>query len=214
VTVEEMQVFAAVLDEMAKQKLVLQPLIADRTSSFECKSCNGMEMGCGSGLRDASETPQDALSRVRTEMPDLLLATSVQFEERNAECAVLSGTLPAATKHYLFSLTDDEVNKQKPAEWKHPDLVYFSRAAFDPQRTQALVFMVLGSGTDASLSGGDYILLSRIKGQWRVEDTLPVWDLVPQEAPVSSERDLRAVPSSEAGGACAYESAHRDVQAR
>lgn len=190
VTVEEMRVFAAVLDEMAKQKLVSQPLVADRTSSFECgASCNGMEMECGSGMRAADESPQDALSRVRTEMPDLLLSTSIQFEERNAKCAALPEELPASTKHYLFSLTDESVNKKRPKEWKHPDYVYFSRASFDPQQTQALVFMVLASGTDGSLSGADYVLLSRVEGRWRIEDSLAVWDLAPDQQPVSSLHD-------------------------
>jgi hypothetical protein len=174
----ELAVYAAVLNELSKNGSVHHPLIANRTSSFDCQNiCNGMEIAGCSGMRASTETPKEVLSRVKEEINSLSSPILLQFETKNQTCAAIGQGLPTKTKHHLFSLIDLEVNGLIPKEWTHPDYLYFSRVAFDKAGRQALVYLGLMSGSDGTKSAGLYIQLNKVGVEWKMDSTVSVWTL-------------------------------------
>jgi hypothetical protein len=175
VGVEETAVYAAVIVQLAANGDVSKALISDTTSTFECgTSCNGMLEGKCSGMRQENQTPEQAVDALKEKWGSLKKETEADFEAKNASCARITGPLPMERPNFLFSQTKAP---PLPAGWEHPDMLYFSRVGFDGKKSQALVYVAVFSGTDATRSGGTYVLAKREGEKWKVERKMKVWEM-------------------------------------
>ena len=181
-TPSEYEVFAAVIDFFEANEIASHPLIANRTSTFECGGSphNGMNMGGCNGLRGSNETPQQRIQTVERDLPQLQPSTTNDFMVKNNESGWIDGKLPTNNRYVMFGLAHAD---QTPPGWEHPDFFYFSRVGFNTAHTQALVHVSFMSGTNASNSGGKYLLFTKVNGRWRREGSSAVWELVPHPAP-------------------------------
>jgi len=172
---EEYAVYAAVVTQFSANGLIDRPMISDRTSTFQCgRSCNGMLVGKCSGMRAEDESAKQALERLSKQAAELKKETTEDFEGKNQECAQIKELLPLDVPYYMFSQSTAE---DSPKAWRHPDYLYFSRVGFDPQGTQALVYLALMSGTDGKRSGGTYVLAAKEGTAWKVQKVVRVWSL-------------------------------------
>lgn len=174
----EYQVYGAVLDFFAAKNIAQHPLVANRTSTFECGSPhNGMSMGGCNGLQGSNETPQQRMRVVQRDLPDLQASTVADFESKNAKTAWVDAKVPTKRKYLMFGLSHSD---PIPPGWEHADFFYFSRVGFNTTRTQALVHVSFMSGTNAADSGGKYILFRNVNGRWEREGSSAVWQLESQ----------------------------------
>jgi hypothetical protein len=173
VSAEELLVYAAVLDSLPKLGSSSRPLIADKTSTFACDEtiCNGFTIGSCNGLRGDNETPSERMAVVKHDLPELQLNTISSFIEQNGKCASITGRIPTFSNYHLFS------DREIPKSWKYSYIVYFSRVAFNPEHTQALLNVGLMSVTNASDSKGRYVVLKNISGKWVLGEGSAMWQL-------------------------------------
>ena len=95
---EEYKVMASAIDGYRQARVALHPIVADRTSTFECGSvCNGMVMGGCNGLRGKDETPADRLAIVKRDLPELEKTTLIRFQ------ALRTNTAPGLKNRFLQS---------------------------------------------------------------------------------------------------------------
>jgi hypothetical protein len=174
---EELLVYAAVLDFLPKPGGSSRPLIADSTSTFACdeKVCNGFMIGSCNGLRSHNETPSERMAIVKRDLPELQTNTISSFVKENGKCASITGIIPTSSNYHLFS------DRDMPKTWKYSYIVYFSRVAFNPELTQALLNVGLMSAADASDSKGRYIVLKKTSGKWVLGEGSAVWQLSASE---------------------------------
>lgn len=173
---EEYRVIAAAIDTFRREKIALHPVVADRTSTFDCGStCNGMTMDGCNGLRQKKETPAERLTIVRHDLPKLQPETVSRFESENQHCSEIAKRIPVNTEYLLFN--SEQVTKL-PTGWEHPDLFYFSRVAFNARHTQALIHISFVSGTNAKDTAGKYFLFTRRRGKWVPRGSSKSWELV------------------------------------
>lgn len=170
---EELLVYAVVLDSSPKLGIASRPLIAGSTSTFSCDEtiCNGFLIGSCNGLRGKDETPSERMAIVLRDLPELQKETISNFVEQNEKCASITDKIPTSSNYHLFS------DRDRPKTWKYSYLVYFSRVAFNPEHTQALLNVGLISATNASDSKGRYIVLKKISGKWVLGEGSAVWQL-------------------------------------
>jgi hypothetical protein len=172
---EEYKILAASVDLFRKNQLASHPFIADHTSTFACdSSCNGFAMGGCNGLRRTDETPAERLAIVERDLPKLEETTISDFKSKNERCSEVGKKIPTQSPYFLFGLASGE---KPPSGWEHPDFFYFSRVAFSPQHTQALLEVSFMSGTSAADSGGRYFLFVKKHGRWELEGSSAVWEL-------------------------------------
>jgi hypothetical protein len=175
---DEYQVFAAVLDFFQNAHIAAHPVIANRTSSFECgTTCNGMSMGGCNGLQSNGESPQERLQIVRRDLPKIQPATVSEFIAKNKQCASIDAKLPTRHQYFKFGLSHAD---PIPSGWEHADFFYLSRVGFNPEHTQALVHVSFMSGTNGNDSGGKYLLFTKTNGQWKRDGSSAVWQLTAQ----------------------------------
>jgi hypothetical protein len=177
VTSEEAVLFGDLINESAENGIVERPLVADQTNTLECNNvCNGLKIGdCGSGMRSAEMAIPTLLKQLQQQLPGLTQQMADSFAARNRSCAKVDHLPPGKPARYIFSLAEFKA----PAEWKEtPDYFYFSRAAFNRERTRALVFVVV-LDHKAAVSGGYYLLMKKTPRGWRTDYNLQQWSLVP-----------------------------------
>lgn len=179
VPVDERAIYSAVLDKLWELKSSRHPLISEYTSTFDCKNeCNGFKIGGCNGMRNADESPKETLdtvcSRGLKQLPSMLAA---EFISKNGRCAKIVGPLLTKHEYHYFSLTDSKLNESVPKSWDHPDLIYFSRVAFDKSRKMALVYFGFMSGTDGSKSGGFYTQLDLVGSTWKITSSVQFWSM-------------------------------------
>ncbi len=173
----EYEVLGAVVDFFRAKDIATHPMIANRTSTFECGSPhNGMSMGGCNGLQSSGETPQQRMQIVQHDLPQLQQSTLADFMAKNNRTAWIDAKLPTKSQYVMFGLAHAD---PMPPRWEHPDFFYFSRVGFNSEHTQALVHVSFMSGTNASNSGGKYVLFTKASGQWRRDGSSAVWELVP-----------------------------------
>jgi hypothetical protein len=179
-TAGEYDVYAAVLDFFVAKDIAQHPLVANRTSTFECGSPhNGMSMGGCNGLQGSGETPQQRMQIVQRDLPELEASTVADFESKNAKTAWIDAKIPTKHKYLMFGLAHSD---PMPPGWEHPDFVYFSQVGFNPTHTQALVHVSFMSGTNATNSGGKYVLFRKTNDRWERQGSSAVWELVPPQS--------------------------------
>jgi hypothetical protein len=174
---EELAIYAMVLDTSPKFGPSSRPLIADYTSTFSCNntSCNGFLMGRCNGMRSEGETISDRISYVKRDIPELQETTISSFIELNQICAHISSKIPTVSNYHMFN--DPEI----PKDWQYSYLVYFSRVGFNPEYTQALLYVGLVSATDAKNSHGYHFILTKLSGKWVLGESSDVWQMSPAE---------------------------------
>lgn len=171
----EYEVYGAVIDAFVAEKRASHPMVHDSTLTFSCTtSCSGFMVGGCNGLRSSEETPKQRLAVTRRDIPELKAETIAQFSGRNNRCSKISGSIATSTQYVLWG---SEHNQPPPAEWKTPDSFLFSRVGFDRDHTQALVVVGFVSATDASKSAGNYYVLQKTDGRWKLGKSSAVWSL-------------------------------------
>jgi len=177
VTDEELSIYAMVLDTHPKLGPSSHPLIANSTSTFSCDKeiCNGFLIGHCNGMRGEGETVSDRISYVKRDIPELQEKTISNFVIQNQKCARISTKIPTAANYHLFN------DPQIPKDWHYSYLVYFSRVGFNPEHTQALLYIGLASATDASNSQGFHFVLTKVTGKWVLGKGSIVWQMAPPE---------------------------------
>ncbi len=175
---EEYKVMASAIDGYRQARVASHPIVADRTSTFECGSvCNGMAMGGCNGLRGSEETPADRLAIVKRDLPELEETTLSDFKLKNQHCSEIEKKISTESPYFLFGADHAE---KLPSGWERADFFYFSRVAFNAQQTQALVHISFMSGTNGADSGGKYFLFRKQAGRWVAKGSSNVWQLVSQ----------------------------------
>jgi hypothetical protein len=178
-TASEYEVLAAVIDFFRTEDIASHPMIANRTSTFECGSPhNGMSMGGCNGLQGSGETPQQRMQIVQRDLPNLQPSVIADFMAKNNKTAWIDAKLPTKRQYVMFGLAHAD---PMPSGWEHPDFFYFSRVGFNTEHTQALVHVSFMSGTNASNSGGKYVLFTKANGEWKRDGSSAVWELVPPQ---------------------------------
>jgi hypothetical protein len=177
VTNEELLIYAMVLDTHPNIGPAGRPLIANSTSTFSCdkENCNGFLIGHCNGMRGEGETISDRVSYVKRDIQDLQETTISNFVEQNQKCASISSKIPTATNYHLFN------DPQIPKDWHYSYLVYFSRVGFNPEHTQALLYVGFVSATDARKSQGFHFILTKVSGKWVLGEGSSVWQMAPAE---------------------------------
>jgi hypothetical protein len=177
VSSEELSIYAVVLDSSPKLGASSHPLVADSTSTFSCNKtiCNGFLMGGCNGLRLQDETPSDRMDIVKRDFPELQKETSSNFILQNDKCATIIPKIPSSSNYHMFS--DPEI----PRDWKYSYLVYFSRVGFNPEHTQALLYVGLVSATNPKDSQGNHFILKMLSGKWVLGKGSPIWQFTPTE---------------------------------
>jgi len=172
-------VFAAVIDFFGTNNIASHPMIANRTSTFECGSPhNGMSMGGCNGLQSSGEAPQQRMQIVQHDLTHLQPSTVADFMAKNNRTAWIDAKLPTKRKYIMFGLAHAD---SMPPGWEHPDFFYFSRVGFNAEHTQALVHVSFMSGTNATNSGGKYVLFMKVNGRWKRDGSSAVWELAPPQ---------------------------------
>ena len=126
-------------------------------------------------MRIEGETISDRISYVKRDIPELQETTISGFIEQNQKCAQISSKIPTISNYHMFN--DTEI----PKNWKYSYLVYFSRVGFNPEHTQALLYVGLISATDAKNSQGSHFILTKLAGKWVLGEGSPVWKVFPPE---------------------------------
>lgn len=177
VTDEELSIYAMVLDTHPKLGPSSHPLIASSTSTFSCdkENCNGFLIGRCNGMRGEGETVSDRISFVKRDIPELHEKTLSSFIEQNQQCVSIRSRIPTATNYHLFN------DPQIPKDWHYSYLVYFSRVGFNPEHTQALIYVGFVSATDARKSQGFHFILTKVSGKWVLGEGSSVWQMTPAE---------------------------------
>ncbi len=180
ITADEYEVYGAVIDFFMTKGIAQHPFIAYRTSDFECGSSrNGLSMSGCNGLRLSDETPEQRMKIVERDLPEIEARTISDFISKNSTTAVISDTLPTKHKYVMFGPAHAD---PMPPGWEHADFFYFSRVGFNAKQTQALISVSFMSGSNASNSGGKYLLLTKANGLWKRDGSSAVWELVPPQS--------------------------------
>ncbi len=178
-TAGDYEVFAAVIDFFGTNNIASHPMIANRTSTFECGSPhNGVSMGGCNGLQSSGESPQERMQIVQRDLTHLQPTTVADFMAKNNRTVWIDAKLPTKRKYVMFGLAHAD---SMPSGWEHPDFFYFSRVGFNAEHTQALVHVSLCPARTPSNSGGKYVLFTKVKGRWRRDGSSAVWELVPPQ---------------------------------
>ena len=178
-TAGDYEIFAAVIDFFGTNNIASHPMIANRTSTFECGSPhNGMSMGGCNGLQSSGETPQQRMQIVQRDLTQLQSSTVADFMAKNNRTAWIDTKLPTKRKYVMFGPANAD---PVPSGWDHPDFFYFSRVGFNAEHTQALVHVSFMSGANAGNSGGKYVLFTKVNGRWRRDGSSEVWELMPPQ---------------------------------
>lgn len=126
-------------------------------------------------MRSEGETISDRISYVKRDIPELQETTISSFIELNQICAHISSKIPTVSNYHMFN--DPEI----PKDWQYSYLVYFSRVGFNPEYTQALLYVGLVSATDAKNSHGYHFILTKLSGKWVLGESSDVWQMSPAE---------------------------------
>ncbi len=179
-TEEEYAVYGAVMRGLLRDYPELKLYIQPRTLSFECgnESCNTFLVGAGcSGMRIAEQTPQEVLEALQQTFKGLQKVTTSDFEKKNAHCSLLENRFPIE-QDYLWSGEDGKTAMGKrnveeiPEKWKDADLLYFSRAGFDSEQKQALLYWGLFCHKDCGWFG--WYFLKKRNGNWEMDANFQV----------------------------------------
>jgi hypothetical protein len=159
---EELKVYSTVLDALGERFGASRLLILNETT-----------LGRVSPLSD----PQEVGQFLRKRVPEGIAVEIVdEFVQKNRQPISLRDEIPTRMSHSLVENQDprlsgewEEFNKKNPGS----TIVQLSRVAFDPDMTQALVYL---SSLMGSRSGwGYYVFLSKHGQDWEIKQKQQAW---------------------------------------
>lgn len=170
VSSDEYEIYNAALNGMQFPKEDVHVLIFDQTLRFGCTktSDNAISVNSCSFLAIAPDTPKQIMKLLRDSWPQVSKSTCDEFERQNGTSAKLRDSLVTSWKHRLVG---GDIKDSGGSEWDSADFeVFFSRVGFDPQRTEAVVYVLLFSHVDQVQTGGDYFFFRRDKSNgWEMK---------------------------------------------
>ncbi|MBI4708351.1 MAG: hypothetical protein HY761_10595 [Candidatus Omnitrophica bacterium] len=174
---KEYEVWAAVVEQVHLPKAPRWFMVCDSTVTLECSSAKstGFKIGDCSGMRTISETEEQRLQWVKSNIPEIIDDVVIDLQNKSRSIAKITKKLPLGVKQVVWGPTS---NIQFPKDSGDPDFaVYPSRVGFDKSQTHALVYMGVASWIDISHSFGEYVYLLRENSKWLVKNRARVWSM-------------------------------------
>jgi hypothetical protein len=172
---DEIAVMAVILDAAYAHAAQGWVLVGARTATFECNppANIGMDIGGCSGMRDATESPEERLATVRVEIPDVSTEIAADLLRKSRGSVVLSRVIPVPIQQVVWApgIAVDFKFSGNPTF-----AAYFSRVGFDSGRAKALIYLGTMNWTDRSKSLGQYLYLEKQMGAWVIKTHVKVWD--------------------------------------
>ena len=172
---DEIAVMAVILDAAYAHAAHGWVLVGARTATFECNppANIGIDIGGCSGMRVASEKPEERLAMVGAEIPEVSTELTADLLRKSQRSTVLSRALPVPIQQVVWApgIATDFKFSGNPRF-----AAYFSRVGFDSARAKALIYFGTLNWTDRSKSLGQYLYLEKQKGAWVIKAHVKVWD--------------------------------------
>jgi hypothetical protein len=174
---DEYAVYNVILGNIDPPKDDAHILIFGKTLPFGCGKYSDqvpLVNDC-SFLAIPPDTPLGVKELLRSQWPRMAAGTWVDFERQNATSVQVQDLFITSWKHMLdVKGTGEKAGK----EWDSPDLeFFFSRVGFNPQKTQAVVYVLLFSYLENVRTGGDYFLLGRNnRKKWEIQGRVRYFD--------------------------------------
>ena len=161
----DLQIYNSVLAAMKFPLANARILIADTTLNTGCgdKSGNPVLLN-GCGMFGPPATVAQSEENASIAMPEMSKLTWQNFTAQNAASEPLKDAFQTAWPHRMSSVDTPQTDG-----WDTPDgTVYFSRAGFDRQRKQALVYVLFISNMkDVPTSANFYLFAPDAHGAWK-----------------------------------------------
>jgi len=155
---EDYAVYNAVLDGIQFPDANAHTLVADHTLNFKCGADSGNPVlfnGC-SGMIVPPDTPQKIRELLNDGFAKMGALTWIDFEHKNMRSLKLQDSFVTSWKHMLDG---PDIRADNSKEWSAPNCTfYFSSVGFNPEKTEAIVFVLLLSNMENVPSSGDYFL--------------------------------------------------------
>ncbi len=173
---DEIRIMSVVLDAAYAHSDPGWVLLAARTVTFACNppANIGFDMEGCSGMRDARETSEERLEKVRKEIPDISAELISDTITKNQESTTISVPLPVPIKQVLYA---PGIKAELKFGGNPVFAAYFSRPGFDSARSRALIYLGTVNWTDRSKSLGQYLYLEKQDNNWAIKDHAKVWEL-------------------------------------
>jgi hypothetical protein len=162
---EEYVVYAALLKEMFIGKETKQLVIERYTA-----------------VNDSSNSEPDTFIE---QLSPLMKETTSDYKEKNKQSVELSDRFELKVKlnflsrdelKRIFEKRDEKYDGWKAFRQKYPgagEIITLSRVGFNPDKSQALIFV--GYQCDWLCGEGNYILLTKRDGEWKIEKKSMTW---------------------------------------
>jgi hypothetical protein len=138
-----------------------------------------IESKTGDDFTDSGEKRWDYIEKG---LAPISRPTIDDFKQKNAQPSDIENKFPLSTKVTLLSKADvDKFFGEGGGWWKafyekypnSPGLITFSNVGFNNEMTQALLYV--GTQCDGLCGEGNYVLLSKTDGNWKVERKVMTW---------------------------------------
>jgi hypothetical protein len=167
VSAEEYQVYNAVLGLVQLSKDDAHVVINDKTLNLQCgeKSENPVLLNGCSPMRVSNESLEEITNFLGENWPDLNKSTAQDFGKKNQASTRIREHISTPWKHLLVG---DDIKDSDSKEWASPDMAIFaSRVGFNPQNTEAIVYLLDFSYLENVPTEGDYFLFRRVGKGWQ-----------------------------------------------
>ena len=155
---EDYAVYNAVLDQIQFPQANAHALIANGTLNFKCGEDSGNPIlfnGC-SAMIVRPDTPEKIRELLNDGFDRMGAPTWNDFERKNMESVKLQDSFVTSWRHKLIG---PDIRGDNSKEWDSPNCTfYFSSVGFNPEKTEAIVFILLSSNMENVPSSGDYFL--------------------------------------------------------
>jgi hypothetical protein len=172
--VDESAVFAVVLETAYEPIARGWVMVGARTATFECNppADIGFDVGGCTGMRLASETAEQRLASVSTDIPDVSSEMIADLISKNRRSTTLEVPLTKKVPQAVWApgMPTDFAFKGDPVF-----AAYLSRVGFDKNRTKALVYLGTVNWSDSTKSVGQYVFLVKRGARWVVTAHSQVW---------------------------------------
>ena len=167
ISAEEYQVYNAVLGLIQLPKEDAHVVINDKTLNLQCgeKSENPVLLNGCSPMRVSNESLEEIKDFLGDNWPDLNKFTAHDFSKKNQVSARIRDRISTPWKHLLVG---DDIKASELKEWDSPDMAFFaSRVGFNPQNTEAIIYLLDFSYIENVPTEGDYFLFRRVGKEWQ-----------------------------------------------
>lgn len=159
VSSDEYAVYQAVLDTYQFPKTDAHVILFNRTIKFGCgEQPAGIPLSHGcSFMAMYPNTPADIWTMLNSNWAHLPKSAWDSFEKQNSANASLGDRFQTSWSHMLGG---EGLQAKGGDEWKSPNFeLFFSRVGFNPDKTDAIVYVLLLSHADNVSTSGEYFRL-------------------------------------------------------